>query len=286
MHYYYDGFMWKVGKKEIRQNLIDEDSAEGPSEEALPRRGWNALVTRWQNARAQWTALSYGFETGKQVLYFGVPILFLAWTDAQYSLSDVNAKEYLSRLAPSVAKAHDDLGVAYSQQGDFDRGIVAHQQAIAADSTYAQAYTHLGIAHSLKGHMKVAIGLHQQAIALDPELAQAHFNLGVEYAKMERLGEAIGAFERAVALDSDYGRAHLALAQTYKKMGNQPLAKRHWNRARDLQAAAQRKDLSLSAMPWATGTPLKGDTLRRTKKRLTKTSALHYLFRRFRIMRP
>ena len=260
MHYYYDGFMWKVRKKEIRQNLIDEASAEGPSEEALPRRGWNALVTRWQHVRAQWTALSYGFETGKQVLYFGVPILFLAWTDAQYSLSDVNAKEYLARLAPSVAKAHDDLGVAYSQQGDFDRGIVAHQQAIAADSAYAQAYTHLGIAHSRKGDMKAAIGLHQQAIALDPELAQAHFNLGVEYAKMERLGEAIGAFERAVALEADYGRAHLALAQTYKKMGNQPLAKRHWNRARDLQAAAQRKDLSLSAMPWATGTPLKGDS--------------------------
>ena len=117
MHYYYDGFMWKVGKKEIRQNLIDEASAEGPGEKDLPRRGWNALVTRWQNARAQWTALSYGFETGKQVLYFGVPILFLAWTDAQYALSDVNAKEYLSRLAPSVAKAQDDLGVAYSQQG-------------------------------------------------------------------------------------------------------------------------------------------------------------------------
>ncbi len=77
---------------------------------------------------------------------------------------------------------------------------------------------------------------------------------------MERLGEAIGAFENAVSLDASYDRAHLALAQTYQKMGNQPLAKRHWTRARDLQAAAQRKDLSLSAMPWATGTPLKGDS--------------------------
>ena len=260
IHYYYDGFMWKVRKKSIRRNFTDE---VGGGEEN-PRRGWERLTEWLQDARSRSRGLAYAFETGKQVVYFGLPIVFLAWTDTTYSITDVSAKEYLTRLAPEVPKAHDDLGIALSRHGKVDQSITAHEQAIATDPEFAPAYTHLGIAHSRKGDPKTAIGYHQRAIELDPELARAHFNLGVEYSKMERSAEAVTAFARAVELDAQYFRAHMALAETYRKLGQQPEAIRHLAQAKALHAASQRKDLTLSAMPWATGTPIKGDSSDRT----------------------
>ncbi|MFT5090741.1 MAG: tetratricopeptide (TPR) repeat protein [Candidatus Latescibacterota bacterium] len=256
MHYYYDGFIWKVRKKEIRQNLVDEE--QSVLWEDMPVRRWS-LAERVRGMFAKRTGLIYVLETGKQLVYFGVPIVFLAWTDTTYSLSDVQAKEYLVRLTPEVAKTHDDLGVAYSHKRLFNQSIEAHQKAIEADPNFAQAYTHLGIAHSLKGDPKAAIGMHLKAIDLDPQLAQAHYNLGVEYLQMGWVEDAVGAFERAVVLNPQYSRAFLALAQVYKKQGNKDLAIENLMRARDLKEAAERKNRSRSAMPWATGTPLKDD---------------------------
>ena len=71
--------------------------------------------------------------------------------------------------------------------------------------------------------------------------------------------EAIGAFERAIELDPQYSRAFLGLAQMHKKLGNNALAMKNLLRARDLEGARERKNLSRSAMPWATGTPIKDD---------------------------
>ena len=147
-------------------------------------------------------------------MYFGVPIVFLAWTDTTYSLSDIEAKEYLTRLTPNVAKSHDDLGVAYSRKGLFDKGIASHQKAIAADSSFAQAYTHMGIAHSLKGNRQKAVELHLKAIKIDPEVAQAHFNLGVDYLHMRRVDQAAESFQRAIQIDPEYGRAYSCLLYT------------------------------------------------------------------------
>jgi len=254
MHYYYDGFMWKVRKKEIRQNFVEED--EGVDEiVSVP-----GLIQRFRQMGSRWTGFSYVFETGKQLIYFGLPIFFFAWTDANYSLSAVSAKEYLARLTPEVAKVHDDLGVAYSRDGKFAEAIAAHKKAIALDNSYAPAYTHLGIAYSVAGNRQQAIKHHKQALVLDAELAKAHYNLGVEYFEMGRLAKAIGAFEKAVDIDEDYTRAYLALGKAYKRQGKIEETEKYLTKARDLQQVSLRKELSRSAMPWATGTPVKGDS--------------------------
>ena len=42
-------------------------------------------------------------------------------------------QKYLSQMAPTVAKTHDDLGIAYNRQGDIQASIRSHQEAIRAD---------------------------------------------------------------------------------------------------------------------------------------------------------
>ena len=250
LHYYYDGFMWKVRKKEIRQNFVDEDK-EGA--DLAPGLNWRE---RLQEFFAHRSGMRYAFETGRQVLYFGVPIVFLAWSDATYSLTDLEVGEYLARMTPNVAKTHDDLGKVYTRQGQYDLAIAEHEKAVALEPDYAQAYTHLGIAQSLSGQMDRAIELHLKAIALDPELAQAHFNLGVDYLGGGELVEAERAFKRAIAIDEKYISAYKGLAQVYKKKRDRSNFDECVARVRDLEKAAQREELGRSAMPWATGTVL------------------------------
>lgn len=254
MHYYYDGFMWKVRKKEIRQNFVAEEEDEVV---VVVKAGW---LERLKIYGDRWAGFPYVFETGKQFIYFGLPIFFLAWTDATYSMSTIDAKEYLARLTPEVAKVHDDLGVAYTREGKLAKAIASHKRALAVDEQYAPAYTHLGIAYSVAGKREQAISQHEQALVLDADLAKAHYNLGVEYYQLGRLSKAIAAFEQAIAIDEDYGRAYLALSKAYKRQGKGKESNAYLQKARNVEQLALRKELSRSAMPWATGTPVKGDS--------------------------
>lgn len=268
MHYYYDGFIWKVRKKEFRQNLEAEESDFGNDTPKEGLRWWNLLGGRLGK---RWTGTPYflGFggkradrftgyavEVGRQFLYFGVPILFLAWTDITYSLSEVEAKEYLARLTPTVAKVYDDLGKVYTSQGDFDRAAAAHRKAIQLDPGFARAYTHLGIASSLKGAFDEALSYHQKAIEVDPGLPQAHYNLGVDYLHLGLPHKAIAAFERAIALDADYSRAYEALGRIYLEQGEKGGAEKYLEQAKRSSKAARRSALGRNALPWTTGTTL------------------------------
>ncbi len=270
MHYYYDGFMWKVRKKEIRQNLVDDDGS-GAETVAVrwSLRPWIEGMQDWlERMRLRRAEFAYGFETGKQVLYFGIPIYFLAWSDATYSVDDVAAGQYLEQLAPEVAKTHHDLGMSYlhqafadqtpGRQALLDQAIGAHRRAIELDPEFAMAYTHLGIAYSLKKEYRQAVYYHKKAIEIAPRLPQAHYNLGVEYERLGRLAQAQVAYGRAVEFDPQYARAYQSLALIHRRLGHEAEAKKYHARAQELAQTKQRRALSQSAMPWATGTPVKG----------------------------
>ena len=251
LHYYYDGFIWKLRKPEIRRNLV----MEGEKTEAIPSIGSRLFGWIDHIYRRNW-AISCFFETGKQIVYFGIPILFLAWTDKTYSVTDIEAKRYLSEMAPSVAKTHDDLGVAYNQSGDIENSIEAHKMAILTDSAFASAYTHLGIAYSRIGKREEAIRKHRVAIEIDSNLSQAHYNLGAEYIKLGKLSLATNSFDRAVAIDSEYSLAHKALAKLYRYQGEVKIAENHDRLAKEASDTKLNNSKNLSAMPWATGTPV------------------------------
>jgi tetratricopeptide (TPR) repeat protein len=250
LHYYYDGFMWKVRKKEIRRNFVAERQQVGDD---VMGKGWRESL---EEGVARWVGLRYAFEMVRQVLYFGVPILFLAWSDATYSISDLEVGEYLVRMTPNVAKIHDDLGKTYVRQGQYDQAIAEHQKAVELDPEFAQAYTHLGIAYSLSGDLDQAVEFHRKAILLDPAMAQAHYNLGVDYWEGGKLIEAERAFKRSIEVDSQYTRAYRALSQVYKKQNDKIKFNEYVVRAHELEKAAQRREFGRSAMPWATGTAL------------------------------
>jgi Flp pilus assembly protein TadD len=55
---------------------------------------------------------------------------------------------------PTKDRLHNNLGVAYQEQGRLDDAIKEYQTAINLKPDYADAHNNLGAAHKKKGRLK------------------------------------------------------------------------------------------------------------------------------------
>ena len=109
------------------------------------------------------------------------------------------------RVKPESAQAWLALGVVECETGKLDAALAALSQAVLLEPRNPKAHSFLGVTVGRKGWLDGAEAELQRALELDENLAEAHFNLSVVY-----LQEAPPLVE---------------------------LARRHYQRARDLGAA-------------------------------------------------
>ena len=115
------------------------------------------------------------------------------------------------RIDPTLAAAHNTLGVMALDAGDTAGAIARLAAGIAARPDYARLHLNLGRARQLAGDPDGAIASYREAIRLDPRYAIAHNNLGAALHAQGRLAEAAAALERAIALEPGYPEAHCNL---------------------------------------------------------------------------
>ncbi len=118
------------------------------------------------------------------------------------------------QLKPDFAEAHNDLGVALKDLGQFDEAIASSRRAIGIKPEYAEAHCNLGIALKLAGRLDEAIASYRLALKLKPDYADAFNNLGIALADAGQLEEAIASNRQAVRLAPNYADAHYNLGNT------------------------------------------------------------------------
>ncbi|HEX6790690.1 MAG TPA: tetratricopeptide repeat protein, partial [Candidatus Krumholzibacteria bacterium] len=65
----------------------------------------------------------------------------------------------------------------YYKQGNYEKAVEMHTEAVSGSSTNSSAYTNLGNAHFRLGHKKEARESWQKAIELDPANEKAQRSL-------------------------------------------------------------------------------------------------------------
>ena len=138
-----------------------------------------------------------------------------AWYDYALFLRDhcsnprlaVEAFENAKRLLPN-ADIRLNLGFAYADAGDFDRGIEI-LQACLTDKPTAHGYVLLADALSKAGRIDDGKDALSTAISLEPSFEEPYYLMG-DLLRKESLERAIGYYRRAIALDPSY---HLAWTQ-------------------------------------------------------------------------
>lgn len=192
LHFYYDGFIWKVRETQTRSMLGIND----PGMAAVAKT--KALPT-WVGHSVRWAALAipFGALCASQLVGRVVPPL------------ERFAK--VAEVLPLDPQAQFNYGKALHEAGRVEEAIPKYEFAISQKPTMADAEFFLGLAWSDLHEMDRSVAHYERSLYLDPKNAEAECNLaGVLVAKGMR-DEARRRYEHALSLSPNLFLAHKEL---------------------------------------------------------------------------
>jgi len=248
LHFYYDGFIWKVREKSTRQSLGITGGTVDISK--------NAFLPSWALHGAKWVAV------------FVIPLIALWFTEVHSAqgklerlaaiVSDLpssvrahfnyatalqearrtdEAAGHFSaalRLNPGSAKAHVNLAALLMEKGKLDEAQTHFEQALRIAPNNAEY--HSGYAYVLDqlGHDEQAVAECEASIRLAPKSGQAHYSYGAFLEKHGKIEEAIGHYRQSLQLDPRLVDAHIDLGNLVFAKGDLAEAKDHFQKASNL----------------------------------------------------
>jgi type IV pilus assembly protein PilF len=131
------------------------------------------------------------------------------------------------------AQIHYDIAVAQLNEGNMRGALRELLAAVELDPTLAVAHNALGLVYHSMGRLDDALTHYEKAVTLNPKFSEAHNNLGVLLIDLGRYDEAIGGFQTALG-DILYPTPSLAegnMGWAYYKKGDAPVAQKHLRNA-------------------------------------------------------
>jgi tetratricopeptide (TPR) repeat protein len=245
LHFYYDGFIWKVREKSTRQSL---GIAGGTADVSL-----GGFLPGWALHGAKWVAV---FVIPLGMLWFAearstrgkldrfasivadLPTSARAHVNYATELQDAGrtdeaAKEFSEaiRLSPGSAKAHVNLGSLLTAKGQLDEAQKHFEQALRIEPSNAEY--HSGYAYLLDqlGRTDEAAVECETAMRLAPNLPQAHYGYGAFLEKHGKPEEAIAKYRQTLQLDPSHVDAHIDLGNLLFENGETAEAREHFQKA-------------------------------------------------------
>ena len=245
LHFYYDGFIWKVREKSTRQSL---GIAGGTADVSL-----GGFLPGWALHGAKWVAI---FVIPVGLLWFAeirsgrgklerlgaivadLPTSARAHVNYGTELqengrADEAAKEFTDaiRLNPGSAKAHISLASLLTTKGELGEAEGHFEQALRIEPKNAEY--HSGYAYLLDelGRKEQAAAESETAIRLAPKSPQAHYGYGAFLEKHGRPEEAMAKYRQALQYDPNYVDAHIDLGNLLFETGETAQAKEHFQKA-------------------------------------------------------
>jgi Tfp pilus assembly protein PilF len=245
LHFYYDGFIWKVRERSTRQSL---GLSGGTADVSL-----GGLVPSWAWHGLKWVAV------------FVVPLGALWFWQTHLNVPELQRRAWLVADVPNGAKQHFDYGVALQNEGEWEKAELEYKTALNFNSAGAKTHANLAIVLMAQAkfdegapHMEQALhlqpndgGLHlryanllqrlgrtdeagphyEAAARLMPDVAEVHYNYALFLDSTGKRTDALREFERTVQLKPGYVDAQLKLADALFAQGNLEQAKLHYTAA-------------------------------------------------------
>ena len=249
LHFYYDGFIWKVREKSTRQSLgIGGGTADVAS---------NAFLPSWALHGAKWVAV------------FVIPLGVLWFTEVRAPRDKLERLASIVADLPGGARAHVNYATALQEAGRLDEAAAEFSTALRLNPGSAKAHVNLagvligkGKLEEAQTHFEAALRIEpnnaeyhsgysfvldqlgrtdqaaaecEAAVRLEPKSAQARSSYGAFLEKHGKLEEATAQYRQAVQLDPRFGDAHYDLASALFATGDVQEAKTHYLEASRLE---------------------------------------------------
>jgi hypothetical protein len=215
LHFYYDGFIWKVREPQTRKMLGIEGA--GATALASPR-----LLPAWVQHGLRWAVLvvPFGALCAAQLVGRVVPLL------------ERTAK--VAEVLPQDPKAQLNYGKALHEAGRIEEAIAKYEFAIARDPSLAEAEFCLGLAWKDLGDLDQALEHYERSFRLDPS-GKTEANVANVLVAKDRRTEARARYEHSLALNPNLQVAHKELADILRGTGEYQPAIGHYEAALRIQ---------------------------------------------------
>jgi tetratricopeptide (TPR) repeat protein len=216
LHFYYDGFIWKVREKSTRQSLgITGGTADASSNDFLPS---------WLVHGAKWIAV------------FVIPLGALWFAEVHAARSEVNRLAAIVADLPTSARAHVNYGTALQDANRLDEAAVEFSSALRLNPRSTKAHVNLAGILIGKGELEEAQRHFEAALRIDPNNGEYHSGYAFVLERLGQIEKAAAECEAAIRANPRSALAWQSYGAFLEKQGNLKEAIAKYRRAVELDA--------------------------------------------------
>src|SRR6058998_3507469 len=201
LHFYYDGFIWKVRERSTRQSL---GLTGGTADVSL-----GGFLPSWTLHGLKWAAV------------FVLPLGALWFWQTHLNVPEVQRRAWLVADVPIGAKPHFDYGQALQKEGKWAQAEEQYKIALGFKSSDAKSHMNLATVLMAQAKYDAAVRHMEEALRLQPNGGELHLSYASLLERLGRGDEAGPHYEAAVRLMQDSPEAHynyaVFLASTRKE---------------------------------------------------------------------
>src|SRR5437870_5492234 len=199
LHFYYDGFIWKVRERSTRQSLgLAGGTADVTLGGVLPSWAWHGL---------KWVAV------------FVLPLGALWFWQIHLAIPEVQRQAWVVADVPIGAKPHFDYGSALQKEGRLEEAVEQYNIALQFNPKDAKAHTSLAVALTGQSKFDAAVPHMETALRLEPNNGEFHLVYATLLQRIGHNDEAALHFEAATRLKPDSAEAHYSYAAFLAGLG-------------------------------------------------------------------
>jgi tetratricopeptide (TPR) repeat protein len=243
LHFYYDGFIWKVREKSTRQSLgLDGGTTDVNLGGLLP--GWAMHGAKWAVA-------------------FVLPLTVMGFGKVYWTGPATDRSGHVAADLPSSARAHFNYGASLQQEGRLDEAETAYQTALRLDPKYVKVHVNMALIFLAKSKLEESRKYYESALQLEPNSGEVRSGYAYILERLGRPDEARAEYEKAVRLTPKSARLLYTYGAFLDKRGDIDGAIAQYRRAVEVNP-----DLADAQSELATALLSKGES---------KEAEVHYL---------
>ena len=168
----------------------------------------------------------------------------------QYSQAVAKYEELLV-AQPSFYQAHEFIGIAYREMGDYDAAVVQLEKVLAEDARHAGALISLGDILVTQQKLDEAVAYFEKAVSQTTD-AIVPFNVAEIYFNQGDAAKALEYYQVAAEYKPDWADPHLKMGYAYLNTGDLDGAKVSFQKVVEVapdSPQAQMAQAALSSLP-------------------------------------
>jgi len=188
LHFYYDGFIWKVRERSTRQSLgLTGGTADVSLGGFLP--GWTLHGLKW-------------------AAVFVLPLGALWFWQTHLNVPEIQRRAWLVADVPVGAKQHFDYGQALQKEGKWEQAEEQYKIALGFKSSDAKSHMNLATVLMAQAKYDAAAQHMEEALHLQPNGGELHLSYASLLQRLGRGDEAGPHYQAAVRLMPGSPEAH------------------------------------------------------------------------------